>query len=50
MYDDIRELLEFINQSTSPWHTAEASARLRKQTGFEEMVWRDSWKIGEGKG
>ena len=50
MYDDIRELLEFINQSTSPWHTAEASARLLKQAGFEELVWGDSWKIEEGKG
>ena len=50
MYDDIRDLLEFINQSTSPWHTAEASASLLKQAGFGELAWGESWKIEEGRG
>lgn len=48
MYTENRELLEFINKSTSPWHTVEAAAEKLSDAGFSEISWDSRWKLEVG--
>lgn len=49
MYESVRELLTFINESPSPWHTVQTSAAMLTKAGFEEILWQDRWKLEKGK-
>lgn len=49
MYESVRELLTFINESPSPWHTVEASADMLAREGFEEIQWQERWRLAKGK-
>ena len=43
------ELLTFIKESTSPYHTVTASEKMLKAAGFSELSWGDEWKLKAGK-
>lgn len=49
MYKSVRELLTFINESPSSWHTVETSADMLSKNGFEEIQWQERWKLEKGK-
>lgn len=44
----VARLLEYIDNSTSPYHTVKASADLLKEKGFEELQLDELWAFSEG--
>ena len=46
--DTVARLLGFIDNSTSPYHTAKTGANELKAKGFTELFLEDVWALGEG--
>ncbi len=46
MYTSVEELLNFVNNSTSPWHTVETAADMLSKESFQELDWRSKWEKG----
>lgn len=44
----VARLLEYIDNSTSPYHTVKASADVLKAKGFEELQLDELWAFSEG--
>lgn len=50
MNAEIQELLEFIQDSPSPYHTVAAAAKRLTDAGFEELDMAKSWQLDKGQG
>lgn len=48
LYGDIVDLLDFINKSPSPWHTAMVAGEQLENAGFQRLDWADTWEIEAG--
>lgn len=48
MKQTIRNLLDFIADSTSPFHTVQSSEELLKDAGFTALSWSDDWHLSRG--
>ena len=46
--DTVARLLDFIDNSTSPYHTVKTGANELKAKGFTELFLEDVWALGEG--
>ena len=46
--DTVARLLDFIDNSTSPYHTVKTGANKLKAKGFTELFLEDVWALGEG--
>lgn len=46
--DTVARLLDFIDNSTSPYHTVKTGANELKAKGFTELFLEDVWTLGEG--
>lgn len=46
--DTVARLLDFIDNSTSPYHTVKTGAQELKAKGFKELFLEDVWALGEG--
>lgn len=46
--DTVARLLDFIDNSTSPYHTVKTGANELKAKGFTELFLEDIWALGEG--
>ena len=46
MYTSVEELFNFVNNSTSPWHTVETAADMLSKESFQELDWRSKWEKG----
>lgn len=46
--DTVARLLDFIDNSTSPYHTVKTGANELKAKGFTELFLEDVWAFGEG--
>lgn len=46
--DTVARLLDFIDNSTSPYHTVKTGADELKAKGFTELFLEDVWALGEG--
>ena len=46
--DIVARLLDFIDNSTSPYHTVKTGANELKAKGFTELFLEDVWALGEG--
>lgn len=44
----VARLLDFIDNSTSPYHTVKTGAKELKDKGFTELFLDDVWALGEG--
>lgn len=44
----VNELLTFIKESTSPYHTVAAAEKMLKAADFSELVWGEDWKLEAG--
>ena len=44
----IQELLTFIAQAPSPYHTARAGEMLLAEAGFSPLVWGKPWLLAPG--
>ena len=48
LYGDIVDLLDFINKSPSPWHTAMVAGEQLENAGFKQLDWDAAWEIEAG--
>ncbi len=46
--ETIKELIDFINKATTPYHTVEEGKKLLKNEGFTELNTREEWKLEAG--
>lgn len=47
--DYVTELLEYISESPSPFHTIEATVRMLTDAGFSEVKEQESWRLEAGR-
>ncbi len=46
--NEIKELISFINDATSPFHVVLQSEHLLKEAGFEELNFEETWALQKG--
>ncbi|EMP56574.1 aminopeptidase 2 [Marinobacter santoriniensis NKSG1] len=45
-----KDLMEFLNQSPTPWHAVSTMKRRLDAAGFEQLDERDDWSLARNKG
>ncbi|MCK7548171.1 M18 family aminopeptidase [Marinobacter koreensis] len=45
-----KDLMEFLNQSPTPWHAVSTMKRRLDAAGFEQLDERDEWSLARNKG
>lgn len=48
MEKEIRNLMEYITSSPSPWHGAQTASDRLAEAGFQRLDWLDKWKLTTG--
>lgn len=48
MYDSVYSLLELVQKSVSPWHTAAAAEERLESVGFKRLDMREAWRLERG--
>lgn len=48
MYNTVNKLIDFINESPTPFHAVEAMKKRLVQNGFEEIFEENKWKLVSG--